>query len=90
LLVHSIEQSTFFLLSAVLPHPTDDSVLCRQPYVKDVRALVTNKVADESARFKLVCSSQIVIIDIGATANRPYMSDEWLSSLNNLVRRLLT
>jgi hypothetical protein len=45
-------------------------------------------MADESARFKLISSSQIAVVDVGATANRPYISDEWLLSLYDLVRCL--
>jgi hypothetical protein len=46
-------------------------------------------MADKYARFKLVSSFKLAVVDVGATANRPYISDEWLSSLYNLVQYLL-
>jgi hypothetical protein len=45
-------------------------------------------MADKDARLKLVSDFEIAVIDVGLTADRPYISDEWLSSLYNLVRCL--
>jgi hypothetical protein len=42
-------------------------------------------MADKDARLKLVSDFKIAVVDVGLTANRPYISDEWLLSLYNLV-----